>query len=335
MSPLTRRTLLASGAGLSAAALLAACATPGTTSVNTQSPIPAAKSGGTVRLTYWAWLKGLDKVCAIYNKSHSDVQVDAIFIPGGNAGGYQKMYSALAAGAGPDIAQIEMRSVPEFMLVNGLVDLRRYGADDVAHLYDKTLWSQVSYTGGVYGIPQDSGPMATFYRPDLFQGIGATPPATWDDWATTAAEFRKKKVYLDCFALADSSGFAAFATQAGAQWLTPEKNGWVINMTDDATMQVARFFDKAIDDDLVTTAYGAYQPAWFAAAANGSLASVTTASWGDALIEGSPTPRASGRPHRCPSGARRASARATRAVRPRQCWPTARTRRRRSTSASG
>jgi len=51
-------------------------------------------------------------------------------------------------------------------------------------------------------------------------------------------------------------------------------------------MEVARFFDKAIDDDVVQTGYGAYSPAWFAAAAKGSIASVVTASWGDALIEG-------------------------------------------------
>ncbi|GAA4684689.1 ABC transporter substrate-binding protein [Frondihabitans cladoniiphilus] len=286
MSPLTRRQLLATGLSLSTVALLAACATPGTTSVNSLAKVAAAAPGEKVQLTYWAWLKGLDKVCAIWNAGHPDIQVEAVFIPGGNAGGYQKMYSALAAGAGPDIAQVEMRSVPEFVLVNGLVDLRRYGADSYEHLYDPTLWKQASYTGGLYGIPQDSGPMATFYRPDLLDAVGAAPPKTWDEWTQVATELQKTKVFMDSFALADASVFAAFATQAGAQWLTPEKDGWVIDMTDDATLQVARFFDTAIDKNLVTTAYAAYSPGWFAAAADNQLATITTASWGDALIEG-------------------------------------------------
>jgi len=172
------------------------------------------------------------------------------------------------------------------MLVNGLVDVARYGAQDYAHLYDQTLWGQVSFSGGVYGIPQDSGPMAMFYQPAILDQVGGSSPGTWDDWAALARELRRKDVYLDCFPLADASVFTAFATQAGARWLRPEEDGWVINMTDDATLKVARFFDQAINEDLVQTAFGAYSPGWFAAAAKGSIASVVTGSWGDALIEG-------------------------------------------------
>ena len=53
----------------------------------------------------------------------TDIQVEAVWIPGGNAGGYQKMYSAITAGGGPDIGQVELRQLPEFLLANGLVDL--------------------------------------------------------------------------------------------------------------------------------------------------------------------------------------------------------------------
>ncbi|WP_022884898.1 ABC transporter substrate-binding protein [Glaciibacter superstes] len=283
MTPLTRRQLLSAGFSAAAVGLLAGCATPGTTSVNSAPAIAAAASGEKITLTYWSWLKDLQNVADIWNAKNPNVQVEAVWIPGGNEGGYQKLYSALASGGGPDLAQVEMRTIPEFMLVNGLVDLSRYGADEHAHLYDETLWKQVSYVDGVYGIPQDSGPMAMFYQPDV---LGTESPATWDDWAVVAAEMRAKDVYLDTFSLADASSFAAYATQAGASWFRAEKDGWVINMTDDATLQVARFFDKAIDDDLVQTGYGNYSPAWFAAASSGQIASCVTASWGDALIEG-------------------------------------------------
>ena len=40
-----------------------------------------------------------------------------------------------------------------------------------------------------------------------------------------------------------------------------------------------------IDDKLVDTSAGAYSPGWYAAAASGKIAAVTSASWGDALIE--------------------------------------------------
>ncbi|NQX13135.1 extracellular solute-binding protein [Microbacteriaceae bacterium VKM Ac-2855] len=286
MAALSRRRLVTGGLATVALGALAGCATPGTTSVNSAPAIAPAAAGEKITLQYWAWLKDLQKVADVWNAKNPLVQVEAVWIPGGNAGGYQKLYSALAAGGGPDIGQVEMRSLPEFMLVNGLVDLSRYGADDYADRYDPTLWNQVSYTGGVYGIPQDSGPMAFFYQPEVLDRVGATPPATWDDWSAVATELRGADSYIDCFPLADASVFCAFATQAGAQWLRAEEDGWVINMTDSATTQVAEFFDKAIDADLVQTGYGAYSPAWFAAAASGGIASCTTGSWGDALIQG-------------------------------------------------
>ena len=284
MTPFTRRQLLGAGLGTAAMGLLAGCATPGTQSVNAAPTIPAA--GEPVRLTYWAWLKDFQKVADVWNAAHSNIQVDVVWIPGGNSGGYQKLYSALAAGGGPDLAQVEFRSIPEFMLVNGLVDISRYGANEHAHLYDPTLWKQVSYTGGVYGIPQDAGPMGMFYQPAILDKVGGSNPKTWDEWAALAAELRSVDSYLDCFPISDASPFASFAGQAGAQWLRPEEDGWVINMTDEATLNTARFFDKAIDADLVTTAYGAFSPGWFAAAAKGGIASTITGSWGDALVQG-------------------------------------------------
>jgi multiple sugar transport system substrate-binding protein len=286
MTHISRRQLLGMGASTLALGALAGCATPGTASVNKLPAIPAAARDEKVTLTYWAWLKDLQKVADIWNASHPNIQVQTVPIPGGSGGGYQKMYSALAAGGGPDLAQIEMRSIPEFMLVNGLVDLNRYGAKEVASKFDKTLWSQVSFVDGVYGIPQDSGPMASLYQTPVYKKIGAKPPRTWDEWATIGREFRKAGVYIDVFGLNDASFFCAFATQAGAKWLTPGTDGWIINMTDDATLSVARFFDKAVDDDIVSTAIAPYSPGWFAAASKGQIASWTIASWGDAIIEG-------------------------------------------------
>lgn len=286
MTQLTRRSLLTLGAAAGATALLAGCSTPGTTSVNSRPLVRPAAAGEKITLTYWAWLKDLQKVADVWNATHPDVQVEAVWIPGGNSGGYQKLYSALAAGGGPDLAQVELRSVPEFMLVNGLVDLARYGANDYADRYDPTLWKQVSYVDGVYAIPQDSGPMAFYYRPDLFEKVGASAPATWDEWMRTGAELRKAGSWIDTFNYADPSWFAAVAGQAGASWFAVDGDRWTIDMTDDATLTAARFFDKAIDDGVIQTAYGAYTTPWFAAAAANTIAGLTSASWGDALLEG-------------------------------------------------
>lgn len=286
MNALTRRQLMTAGMGVATSSVMVGCATPGMESVNVEPTIAAVGGGEKVTLTYWAWLKDLQKVADIWNAQNPHIEVQTVWIPGGNQGGYQKLYSALAANGGPDLAQVELRGIPEFMLVNGLVDLGRYGADEYAESFDPTLWSQVSFIDGVFGVPQDSGPMATFYQTEIFAELGAPPPKTWPEWAEVAAELRKKSIYLDCFAVADPSYFISYATQAGAAWLKPEDDGWVINMQDEATMNVAKFFDDALNQDLVNTGFTPYSPAWFAAAAKGQIASVTDGSWADALVQG-------------------------------------------------
>ncbi|MBC7724223.1 MAG: extracellular solute-binding protein [Burkholderiaceae bacterium] len=286
MHSISRRQALAFGMAGAASLALAACAAPGGGLVNSRPVIPAVP-GEKITLTYWAWLKDLQKVADVWNAQNPLVQVEAVWIPGGNAGGYQKMYSAIAAGGGPDIGQVELRQLPEFLLANGVVDLSRYGADQYQDRYDAGLWQQVSFNGSVYAIPQDSGPMAFYYQRELFEQIGATPPTTWDEWALLAAEVRQtgRQNYLDVFPVGDASVFTAYATQAGAAWFRPDGDRWIVDMLDPATLEVAAFFDRAIDADIVNTGYAAYSPPWYAAAAAEQVYGVTGASWGDALVQ--------------------------------------------------
>ena len=168
-------------------AFLTGCATPGTASVNTQPVIPAA-AGETITLTYWAWLKDFQNVADIWNAANPHVQVKVEWIPGGNAGGYQKLYSALAAGGGPDLAQVELRSIPEFMLVNGLVDLSRYGAQEYAHPLrphpvgpGQLRRRRLRHPPGL----RPDGHVLPACRPG--QGGRARHPTTWDEWAAVGA----------------------------------------------------------------------------------------------------------------------------------------------------
>ncbi|RIJ59815.1 ABC transporter substrate-binding protein [Clavibacter phaseoli] len=284
---ISRRQALGVGAAAAGTLALASCSAPGGRLVNSDPVIPAAAAGEKVTLTYWAWLKDLQKVADVWNAQNPDIQVEAVWIPGGNAGGYQKMYSAITAGGGPDIGQVELRQLPEFLLANGLVDLTRYGVEEYRDKYDEALWKQVSFQDGVFGIPQDSGPMAFYYQPALLDQVGGQPPATWDDWAAISAEVRKTGAgnYLDCFPVSDASVFTSYATQAGANWFKVDGERWVVDMVDDRTMEVAAFFDKAIDDDVVNTSFTAYSPPWYAAAADAKIFGCTSASWGDALIQ--------------------------------------------------
>ena len=288
MTTLSRRSLLRGGV-LGAAGLtgLTGCGTVGTAPTSSGT-IPPAASGEVVRLQYWAWLKDLQQVCDVWNAQRPDVQVEAVWIPGGNVGGYQKLFAAIATGSGPDLAQVEMRNVPSFLLQGGLVDVSQYGFDEVAPRYDRALVEQVSFLDAAWAVPQDSGPMATFYRPDLLEEVGAGPPATWAEWLDVARAVHEADPdrWLESFPIDDASVFIAYASQAGAVWFTPEDDRWLVRMTDDATLAVARHFDTAVSEGVVNTSLAPYEPGWFAAVGDGRIAALTSGSWGDALLQG-------------------------------------------------
>lgn len=280
---MSRRQVLGLGAAVGLTALVAGCSTPGVSSPNSRPTIEPIGSGETVTLKYWMFLSGLDPAIEAWNSSHPNIQVETVTVPSGSAG-YPRLFAALAAGGGPDLAQIETTTLAEFALVNGLVDLRRYGADQYEDRYNATLWGQVNLADGIYGIPQDSGPVGFYYQPEILDSVGAEPPTTWDEWADVAAALRGRDVYLDTFG--DTGAFAAFCQQAGATWFAIDGDGWVVDMVDDASLEVARFFDRALADDLLTRDIGYYSPAWFAAASDGKIASWMAASWADAVIQG-------------------------------------------------
>jgi multiple sugar transport system substrate-binding protein len=282
---LNRRRVL--GLGLAAAGAagvgLTGCAPPTPLRVNAQARIP--KSETKVTLTYWAWLKDLQKVCDIWNADHPDIHVHAVPIASGNDGGYQKMFSAVAGGGGPDIGQVETREVPQFLAMNALVNLSRYGADRHRSDFDPTQWGQLSFDKQLYGVPQDSGPVGFFYQPALLKKVHADPPKTWDEWYDTATEMRRRDMYLEAFSPEDATPFIAYATQAGAVWFKTHGDTWVVNMTDDATLTVCRFLDKALSKGLYNTRFPPLSSGWNAALARGKIAADTNGSWADALIE--------------------------------------------------
>ena len=284
MSRFSRRTaLMGSGAGLTAAAL-AACAPPNPGEVNAEPTIPPSE--GPVTITYWAWLKDLQKVADVFNESQDRIRVEATWIPGGNTGGYAKILSAVAAGGGPDIAQVELRQVPEFALAGALVDLSRYGFDDQEDKFDPGALSQAKVEDTVWGVPQDTGPVATFYNREVLEDeLGLDPPATWEEFYETAgivSEAGKNLISLDP---SDGSHPIAWVMQSGATWFRPEGEGWIVDMTDDASMRVAEFWDQIFAEQLVGTGYGSYTTPWYAAAADGDVLANIGGSWSDALNE--------------------------------------------------
>lgn len=244
------------------------------------------KSGEQVRLSFWTWLP-LAPVAEKWNRQHPDIQVDVEVIPGGSDGGYQKMYSALRVGNGPDLAHVEYQELPAFMLVQGLTDLAPYGVSKYRSDYVPWQWQQGVFGKGVYTLPWASGPMAMFYRDDLFSEWGISVPRTWSEFERAAriVRSRDRNAYLHSFPPSNSAWFEGLAWQAGGEWVRVDGDTWVIDIDNPKTRKVAAFWDRLIRDDLVLVENDGTD-AWYKQLQVGQIVSFVTADWYDALIKG-------------------------------------------------
>ncbi|MET0424284.1 MAG: extracellular solute-binding protein, partial [Actinoplanes sp.] len=178
-----------------------------------------APSSGPVTLTYTTWIPNIEKVVDVWNKANPTIQVKVQTGPNGNSGTYQNFFNQLKAGNAPDLGHIEYDALPSFRVQDGLTDLG--GCDIVTQAQSQFIdwtWNQVSFgeQGHTYGIPQDAGPMALFYRKDLFEKNNIPVPTTWQEYADAAVKVKAAGGNITNFSQSDINQFAGLAWQAGA-----------------------------------------------------------------------------------------------------------------------
>jgi multiple sugar transport system substrate-binding protein len=245
-------------------------------------------SGGKVNLNFWTWVPGIDKAVKVWNQQNANIQVKVKETPAGNAGTYQNMFNALKAGNAPDLAQVEYDSLPSFRLQDGLTNLAPCGV--AARKGDFVDWTygQVSFNeeNAAYAVPQDTGPMAFYYRKDLFKKYGITVPKTWDEFRAAAEKVHKQdpSVYITHFPQRDTNWFAGLAWQNGARWFGLDGDTWNVSVNDDKTKQVADYWQKLIDDKLIATNLQGFSDQWNKALDTGKVLSWISAVWGNNTI---------------------------------------------------
>jgi len=296
----TRTGALARRVAITATALavlggsLAACSSgsPTANSSGSSDELAAAlKKGG--ELTYWTWTPSAEAQVAAFEKAYPNVKVNLVNA-GTNTTEYTKLQNAIKAGSGaPDVVQIEYYAFPQFVLSKGLADLTPYGFADLKSDYTASTWEHVSADGRIYGLPQDSGPMALFYNKAVFDKYGLTVPTTWDEYIAdakklTAADPKK-------FITADT-GDAGFATsmiwQAGGKPFSTSGSDVTINLADAGSKKWADTWNQLLDQGLLSTTPG-WTDEWYKALGDGSIATLVTGAWMPGVLESS-VPDASG-----------------------------------------
>lgn len=249
-----------------------------------------AESSGPVTLTFATWVKGMDQIAAMWNADNPDIQVQVQEVPSGNSGTYQNFTNALKAGTAPDLAQIEYDSLPNFRIQDGLADISGCpGVADAKSSFVDWTWGQVDFagSGGVWAIPQDAGPMAMYYRSDIFEELGIAAPTTWAEYAEAAAKIHADDPtrYITFFSQSDPNWYTGLLWQNGAKLFSTEGDAIKVSIGNNPQVQeVDAYWQDLIDKELVATNLQGFSPDLYKAWNDGSVVTWISAAWGYSTI---------------------------------------------------
>ena len=300
---MTKKSFAAAAPAVVLALSLAACGGGGgggSTDGGASTPAPRAKPTNCTNkvmkpdaplISVWAWYPNMAKVVDNFNSKNTDVQV-CWTNAGQGAPQYAKLQTAISAKKGaPDVVMLEADQINGFAIQKGLVDLSKYGADEVKGNFSEGAWKDVSSGSAVYAIPVDGGPMAMIYRTDVFEKYGiTTPPKTWDEYRAAAEKVKAAggPVFGDLGSNVPAS-ILALMQQKGAQPFTydltkPTEIG--IKLDDQASKDVLTYWEGLVKDKLVGT-QDQFTTDYIAGVVNGKYATYISAAWAPGYLTGS------------------------------------------------
>jgi multiple sugar transport system substrate-binding protein len=284
-SSAARRALAVLAAGTVAAIALAGCSTGGTSNGGgaaagdgTFDSVKAAlEKGG--EITYWSWTPSAEAQVEAFEKAYPNVKVNLVNA-GTNNDEYTKLQNAIKAGSGaPDVVQVEYQAFPQFSLTDSFVDLAQYGFADFEDDYTASTWGSVTDGDAIYGLPQDSGPMALFYNKAVFDAAGIAVPTTWDEYyeAAKAIHAANPDAYIT-----NDTGDAGFATsmiwQAGGQPFQTDGTDVTIDLQDAGSKKWTENWNRLVTEGLVAPTTS-WSDEWFRGLGDGNIATLVIGAW--------------------------------------------------------
>lgn len=241
-------------------------------------------------VSVWAWYPNMAKVVDNFNNGHKDVQV-CWTVAGQGAPEYAKFQTAIAAGKGaPDVIMLEADQLTGFEIQKAIVDLSKYGANDLKKNFSAGAWKDVSQGSAVYAIPVDGGPMAMIYRKDIFNKYGiTTPPTTWAEYEADAQKVKDAggPLFGDLGSNVPAA-LTALMAQKGAVPFTydlsdPQKIS--IKLDDQATKDVLDYWAGLVKKKLVGTA-DQFTTDYISGVVGGKYATYVSAAWAPGYLTG-------------------------------------------------
>ena len=275
-----------SGVAMAAAlaASLAACAPTGNADGGDVTGASAEEIAAALQeessITVWGWAPQLEPIVEAFEEKYPKIDVKLENVGTGNDH-YTKLQNAIKAGTGaPDVAQVEYYALPQFALSGAFADLTGFGAGELEDQYTPSTWGSVSLNDGIYALPQDSGPMAMFYREDVFTNLGLEIPTTWDEYiaAGKAIHAANPDAYIT-----NDTGDAGFTTsmiwQAGGNpYVVDGTTDVTVDFADEGSTKWADTWNQLVQEDLVAP-ISSWSDEWYQGLTDGSIATLVIGAW--------------------------------------------------------
>ncbi|MFF3332197.1 extracellular solute-binding protein [Streptomyces sp. NPDC002888] len=135
----------------------------------------------------------VDSVVADFEKAHKGTEVDVEYIPVETRA--QRVKAAFNdPKSAPDVMEYGNTDTAGYVHDGGLLDVtEEFGDWSESKDTDPTAKQSVTVDGKLYGAPLYVGVRALYYRTDVFEELGLTPPKTLAELATTARKIRAAK----------------------------------------------------------------------------------------------------------------------------------------------
>lgn len=141
-------------------------------------------------VTFWYHFDNADNpmsdLVARFEAENPGITVTAENVPWNSY--YDQLYTALAAGTGPDAALVKLNALPRLLEMEALepLDARLDAWAGKAEIQDNLLNLTAAADGGHYYLPVQYVVLYLYYRTDMFAELGLTPPTTCDEFQAAA-----------------------------------------------------------------------------------------------------------------------------------------------------
>lgn len=191
-----RKPWLGIAAAALVATLLAAVAGSATASTTGATASRSAKKGKVVELSFWYGLGGnlgktVEKFVSSFNSRHPGIHVNATYQGSYSGGGpeQQKILAAIAAGNAPDLAQLEVNSMPAFKgALRPITKLMMSTKDMNPSVFLPGILASTKFGKDYYGVPWNRSAPVIIYNATMLKAHGiSAPPSTWQELQKDAA----------------------------------------------------------------------------------------------------------------------------------------------------